>query len=74
MLTLTAPEMTVLVGGMRVLNATTGQSDLGVFTKRPWMLPRDFFVSLLDVNTECKKSSKCERVFEGRDRETGDVK
>jgi catalase-peroxidase len=74
MLTLTAPEMTVLVGGMRVLNANAAQSELGVFTKRPEMLTHDFFVSLLDMNTEWQKSSKCEHVFEGRDRGTGDVK
>ena len=56
LLTLTAPEMTVLVGGMRVLNANTGSSQLGVFTKRPEALTNDFFVNLLDMNTEWKKS------------------
>jgi catalase-peroxidase len=66
LLTLTAPEMTVLVGGMRVLNANAGQSELGVFTKRPETLTNDFFVNLLDMNTEWKKSSKCEHFFEGR--------
>jgi catalase-peroxidase len=74
MLTLTAPEMTVLVGGMRVLNANVGRSDLGVFTERPETLTNDFFVNLLDMNTEWQKSSKCEHVFEGRDRGNGDVK
>ncbi|MDH3583976.1 MAG: catalase-peroxidase, partial [Phycisphaerae bacterium] len=74
MLTLTAPQMTVLVGGMRVLNATIGQSKLGVFTDRPEMLTNDFFVNLLDVGTEWQRSSKCEHLFEGRDRGTGEVK
>jgi catalase-peroxidase len=74
MLTLTAPEMTVLVGGMRVLNANVGQSALGVFTDRPETLTNDFFVNLLDMNTEWKVSSKCEHVYEGRDRASGDVK
>ncbi len=74
MLTLTAPEMTALVGGMRVLNANVGQSELGVFTKRPEMLTNDFFVNLLGMKTEWQKSSKCEHVFEGRDRGTGELK
>ncbi len=74
MLTLTAPEMTVLVGGMRVLNANVGQSQLGVFTKRPETLTNDFFVNLLDMNTEWQASSTSEDVFEGRDRRTGDLK
>jgi catalase-peroxidase len=74
MLTLTAPEMTALVGGMRVLDANAGGSDLGVFTKRPGKLTSDFFVNLLDLGTEWQKSSRCEHVFEGRDRGTGDVK
>ena len=65
MLTLTAPEMTVLVGGMRVLNANVGQSELGVLTKRPEMLTNDFFVNLLDMNTKWQASSTSERVFEG---------
>ena len=73
-LTLTAPEMTVLVGGMRALNANTGQSELGVFTDRPGTLSRDFFVNLLDMSTEWQKSSKCEHFYEGRDRGTGDLK
>ena len=71
MLTLTAPEMTVLVGGMRVLNANVGQSELGVFTKRPEMLTNDFFVNLLDMNTKWQASSTSEHVFEGQDRGTG---
>ena len=72
MLTLTAPEMTVLVGGMRALNA--GQSELSVFTERPETLTNDFFVNLLDMNTHWQVSEKCEHVFEGRDRGTGKVK
>ncbi|MDA1275275.1 MAG: catalase/peroxidase HPI, partial [Verrucomicrobia bacterium] len=74
MLTLTAPEMTVLVGGMRVLKANVRQSELGVFTNRPETLTNDFFVNLLDMNTEWKVSSKCEHVFEGRDRASGELK
>ena len=74
MLTLTAPEMTVLVGGMRVLNANVGQSELGVFTKRPEMLTNDFFVNLLDMNTKWQASSTSEHVFEGRDHGMGEVK
>ncbi len=74
MLTLTAPDMTVLVGGVRVLNANVGQSEHGVFTKRPGTLTNDFFVNLLDMNTEWQASSKSEDVFEGRDRGTGDLK
>ena len=73
MLTLTAPEMTVLVGGMRVLNANVGQSELGVFTNRPETLTNDFFVNLLDMNTKWQVSSKCEHVFEGRDRGTDEL-
>ncbi len=73
MLTLTAPEMTVLVGGLRVLNANLGQSELGVFTSRPEMLTRDFFVNLLDMNTQWQPSSSKD-VFEGRDRGTGELK
>jgi catalase-peroxidase len=71
LLTLTAPEMTVLVGGMRVLNANVGQSKVGVFTKRPEALTNDFFVNLLDVGTEWKASATSEGVFEGTDRTTG---
>ena len=74
MLTLTAPEMTVLVGGMRVVNANAGQSGLGVFTKRPEMLTNDFFVNLLDMNTKWQASSTSEDVFEGRDDGTGELK
>ena len=74
MLTLTAPEMTVLVGGLRVLNANVGQSELGVFTKQPETLTPDFFVNLLDMNTEWLVSSTSEDVFEGRDRSTGELK
>jgi catalase-peroxidase len=74
LLTLTAPEMTVLVGGMRALNANFGQSELGVFTHRPGTLTNDFFVNLLDRNTKWQKSSNLEGVFEGRDRRTGELK
>ena len=74
MLTLTAPEMTVLAGGLRVLNANVGQSELGVFTKQPETLTPDFFVNLLDMNIEWVVSSTSEGVFEGRDRSTGDLK
>ena len=74
LLTLTAPEMTVLVGGMRVLNANVGQSEHGVFTKRPETLTNDFFVNLLDMNTKWQKSATSEGVLEGRDRATGEIK
>jgi catalase-peroxidase len=74
MLTLSAPEMTVLVGGMRVLNANVGRSELGVFTERPETLTNDFFVNLLDMNTKWQASSASEHVFEGRDRGTDKVK
>ena len=74
MLTLTAPEMTVLVGGLRVLNANTCQSELGVFTKQPESLTTDFFVNLLDMNTDWVASSASDDVFEGRDRFTGELK
>ena len=74
LLTLTAPEMTVLIGGMRVLNANFGQSQQGVFTKRPETLSNDFFVNLLDMGTTWKASSEDEDVFEGRDRATGELK
>ena len=74
LLTLTAPEMTVLVGGMRVLNTNVGTSKLGVFTTRPETLTNDFFVNLLDMGTVWKPSSKEEDVFEGCDRRTGKVK
>ena len=74
LLTLTAPEMTVLVGGMRVLNANVGQSELGAFTKRPETLTNDFFVNLLDMSTKWRPSSTSEGVFEGHDRATGEPK
>ena len=74
MLTLTAPEMTVLVGGMRALNANVGQSELGLFTKRPETLTNDFFVNLLDMNTQWQVSAKCEHLYEGRDSGTGELK
>jgi len=73
-LTLTAPEMTILVGGMRVLKTNFGQSQHGVFTKRPETLTNDFFVNLLDMGTESKAVSDAKDVFEGRDRKTGQVK
>jgi len=74
LLTLTAPEMTVLVGGMRVLNANAGQSKHGVFTRRPETLTNDFFVNLLDMGTEWKATSEAEAEFEGHDRATGELK
>jgi catalase-peroxidase len=74
MLTLTVPEMTVLIGGMRALNANFGQSPHGVFTGRPGTLTNDFFVNLLDMGTEWKASASAENVFEGRDRATGEVR
>ncbi len=74
LLTLTAPEMTVLIGGLRVLNTNAGQTKHGVFTKRPEALTNDFFVNLLDMGTEWKAASDAKDVFEGRDRKTGAVK
>ena len=74
LLTLTAPEMTVLVGGLRVLGASSGSSKHGVLTTRPESLTNDFFVNLLDMNTEWKAVSEAKDVFEGRDRKTGEVK
>ena len=74
MLTLTAPEMTVLVGGMRALDANFGRSELGVFTRRPETLTNDFFVNLLDMNTEWQPSVAVEDQFEGRDRRTGELR
>ena len=74
LLTLTAPEMTVLVGGMRVLNTNYGQSQHGVFTKRPESLTNDFFVNLLDMSTTWKAKDEDEEVFEGRNRATGELK
>jgi catalase-peroxidase len=74
LLTLTAPEMTVLVGGMRVLGTNAGQAQHGVFTKRPEALTNDFFINLLDMATEWKPVSPDADVFEGRDRKTGEVR
>ena len=74
LLSLTAPEMTVLVGGMRALNANVGQSKHGVLTDRPGTLTNDFFVNLLDMGTEWTASDSSDGVFEGRDRATGEVK
>ncbi|MBI2256202.1 MAG: catalase/peroxidase HPI [Proteobacteria bacterium] len=74
LLTLTAPEMTVLVGGLRVLGANSGATQHGVFTKRPETLTNDFFVNLLDMGTEWKSVSEAKDVYEGRDRKSGDVR
>ncbi|HAG93225.1 MAG: catalase/peroxidase HPI [Pseudomonadales bacterium] len=74
LLTLTAPEMTVLIGGLRVLNANTGQSQHGVFTHQPETLNNDFFVNLLDINTEWKPTSEAATCFEGLDRNTGELR
>ena len=74
LLTLTAPEMTVLVGGLRVLGANFGDSPHGVFTKRPGTLTNDFFVNLLDMGTAWKRRPATPRAFEGRDRKTGERK
>ncbi|HEY5625354.1 MAG TPA: catalase/peroxidase HPI, partial [Dehalococcoidia bacterium] len=74
MLTLSAPEMTALLGGLRVLNANAGQSGHGVFTDRPETLTNDFFVNLLDIATEWKATSGAEDLFEGRDRDTGEAR
>jgi catalase-peroxidase len=74
LLKLTAPEMTVLVGGMRVLKANFGQTQHGVFTKRPETLTNDFFLNLLDMSTTWKATSEDEDVFEGRDRATGEIR
>jgi catalase-peroxidase len=74
LLTLTAPEMTVLLGGMRALDANVGQSQHGVFTNRPGLLTNDFFVNLLDMATEWKPTSEAGDMFEGRDRASGEVK
>ena len=76
-LSLTAPEMTVLVGGLRVLGANAGGgplAELGVFTDRPGTLSNDFFVNLLNMDTQWKKSPVCDHFFEGRDRKSGDVR
>ncbi len=74
LLNLTAPEMTVLVGGMRVLNANFENSQNGVLTKRPEALTNDFFVNLLDMNLDWQKSGQDEQVFQARDRESGEIK
>ncbi|ABE42636.1 catalase/peroxidase HPI [Polaromonas sp. JS666] len=74
LMTLTAPEMTVLIGGLRALNANVGQSKHGVFTKQPETLTNDFFVNLLDMSTKWQKSATSEGVLEGRDRATGELK
>ena len=74
LLTLTAPEMAVLVGGMRVLDANAGQVQHGVFTQRPETLTNDFFVNLLDMGTEWQPVAGSQDLFEGRDRKTGKVK
>ena len=73
-LTLTAPEMTVLLGGLRALNANFGQTKHGVFTNRPETLSNDFFVNLLDMGTQWQASPTTEGVYEGRDRATGEIK
>ena len=74
LLNLSAPEMTVLIGGMRVLNANVGKAQHGVFTKRPETLTNDFFLNLLDMNTKWQRSEKSDDVLEGRDRKTGELK
>jgi catalase-peroxidase len=74
LLALTAPELTVLIGGLRALNANTGGSQLGVFTKRPETLSYDFFVNLLDIGTTWQVSPKCSHFYEGKDRATGETK
>jgi len=74
LLSLTGPQMTVLIGGLRVLGANYGHTQLGVFTKRPEALTNDFFVNLLDMRTKWEKSEKSAGVLEGRDRKTGELK
>jgi len=74
MLNLTAPEMTVLVGGLRSLSANTGQMPFGVFTSQPGTLSNDFFVNLLDLNLKWEKSEKCDHFFEGKDLASGAIK
>jgi catalase-peroxidase len=74
LLTLTVPEMTVLIGGMRVMDANAITEDHGVFTNKPGVLSNDFFVNLLDMSTKWRKSSKSENIYEGVDRKTGKVK
>jgi catalase-peroxidase len=73
-LTLTAPELTALVGGLRVLNTNVGQTKHGVFTKKPETLTNDFFRNLLDMSTEWKATSEAKEVYEGRDRKSGELK
>jgi catalase-peroxidase len=74
MLTLTVPEMTALVGGMRALNANAGQSKHGVFTDKPGALSNDFFVNLLDMSTKWQKSSQSQGIYDGVDRKTNAIK
>jgi catalase-peroxidase len=74
LLTLTAPEMTVLIGGMRALNANYDHSDYGILTKRPGVLTNDFFVNLLDMSTQWEATDDLKEYFVGRDRKTGQVK
>jgi len=74
LLTLTAPEMTALIGGLRALNANVGQTNYGVFTKRPETLTNDFFVNLLDMQTKWQKSDTTEGLLEGYNRSTGELK
>ena len=74
LLSLTAPEMTVLIGGMRVLDTNVGHPDLGVLTDERGVLNNNFFVNLLDMNTEWKVSPVCDHFYEGRDRDSGDLK
>jgi len=74
LLTLTAPEMTVLLGGLRVLNANVGQSKHGVFTKKPEALTNDFFKNLLDMNTQWTATSEAKTLYEGRDPKSGELK
>jgi len=74
LLTLTAPEMTALIGGLRALDANVGQSQLGVFTKRPGTLTNDFFVNLLDMKTKWQKSATADGLLEGLDRASGELK
>ena len=74
LLTLTVPKMTILVGGLRVLNANHGQNQHGVFTQRKEALTNDFFVNLLDMNTTWKAKGDSKDIFEGRDRKTGELK
>jgi catalase-peroxidase len=74
LLTLSAPELTVLIGGLRVLNTNFGQTKFGVFTGKPETLTNDFFINLLDMGTVWKATSDANNTFEGRDRRTGEVK